>query len=281
MIKDVLVPLIGVPEDAHAVEFALSLCRQFEAHLRVLEVLQLPIPMASPWGVMQEVGLVNIFEALREQGRVRAREMRKRLESEAIQSDVRLVESLNVEPGRMAAICARHADVVVVAGVPGTTAEAGRVHAYIGTMLMESGAPVLMLPPGASPTRIPPRRVVVGWKPTREASRALHDAIPLLQLAERVDVLMVDPEGLASESGQDPGRDVAAHLARHDVNVHVIVEPARDDTVGTTVLKRAATIEADLIVVGGYGHSRLREWAWGGVTHELLGCSRLPVFFSH
>jgi nucleotide-binding universal stress UspA family protein len=281
MLKDVLVPLIGVPDDANAVDFAVALCRGTEAHLGILEIVELPVPTSGPWGVMQELGLVDVYKTLREQGEKHAAAMRHRLAREAMPSDVRLIETLSVDPERMAALSARHVDLIVVAGTPGTTAGAGKVHGYVGVLLMESGTPVLMVPSGASPTRIPARRVVVGWKPTREATRALHDAIPLLQLAERVDVLIVDPNGRATAHGEPPGNDVATHLAHHGVNVHVVVEAAGDDTVGTTLLKRAATIEADLIVVGGYGHARLKEWVLGGVTHELLGAAHLPVLFSH
>lgn len=281
MLKDVLVPLIGVADDANAVDFAAALCRHAGARLGVLEIVELPVPTSGPWGVMQELGLVDVYKALREQGGQHARDMRLRLAREPIASNVRVIETLSVDPERMAALSGRYADLIVVAGIPGATAEAGKVHGYAGVLMMEAGAPVLVVPSGASSTRIPARRIVLGWKPSREASRALHDALPLLRMAERVDVLIVESTRREKDPGAPAGDDVATHLAHHGVNAHVVVEPAGGDTVATTLLKRAATIEADLIVVGGYGHSRLREWILGGVTHELLGASHLPVFFSH
>lgn len=281
MFKDLLVPLMGVEGEAEAIDFAASVSGTLGARLLVLEVVVLPVTTTGPWGVMQEVGLVNIYDTLRAQGRKNVDAMRARLEREPVRSDVRLVETLSEQPERMAALCAHYSDLVLVAGSPGVTSEARAVHGYIGGLLMASGVPVLMVPRGSASASIPPRRVVIGWKPTREATRALHDALPFLQAADKVDLLIVNPQGGEQGHGEQPGNDVATHLAHHGVAVNVVVLPAGQDTVATTLLKHAATIHADLIVVGGYGHSRLREWMLGGVTHELLGAATTPVFFSH
>jgi nucleotide-binding universal stress UspA family protein len=101
-----------------------------------------------------------------------------------------------------------------------------------------------------------------------------------LQAAVQVDLLIVIPQG-GEGHGEQLGNDVATHVAQHGVQVNVVIRPAGEDTVAATLLKHAATIQADLIVVGGYGHSRLREWMLGGVTRELLGTATVPVFFSH
>jgi nucleotide-binding universal stress UspA family protein len=280
MFKDLLVPLIGIKGDADAIDLAVSMANKLGARLVVLEIVVLPASMTSPWGVMQEVGLAEVYSSLRAHGQKNVVAMRARLEREPIRSDVRLVETLTEEPERMAALCAHYSDLALVAGSPGVTGEAGVVHGYIGGLLMESGIPVLMVPGGSASATIPPRRVVIGWKPTREATRALHDALPFLQAAEQVDLLIVIPQG-GEGHGEQLGNDVATHVAQHGVQVNVVIRPAGEDTVAATLLKHAATIQADLIVVGGYGHSRLREWMLGGVTRELLGTATVPVFFSH
>jgi nucleotide-binding universal stress UspA family protein len=280
MFKDLLVPLIGIKGDADAIDLAVSMANKLGARLVVLEIVVLPASMTSPWGVMQEVGLAEVYSSLRAHGQKNVVAMRARLEREPIRSDVRLVETLTEEPERMAALCAHYSDLALVAGSPGVTGEAGVVHGYIGGLLMESGIPVLMVPGGSASATIPPRRVVIGWKPTREATRALHDALPFLQAAEQVDLLIVIPQG-GEGHGEQLGNDVATHVAQHGVQVNVVIRPAGEDTVAATLLKHAATIQADLIVVGGYGHSRLREWMLGGVTRELLGTAPVPVFFSH
>jgi nucleotide-binding universal stress UspA family protein len=280
MFKDLLVPLIGIKGDADAIDLAVSMANKLGARLVVLEIVVLPASMTSPWGVMQEVGLAEVYSTLRAHGQKNVVAMRARLEREPIRSDVRLVETLTEEPERMAALCAHYSDLALVAGSPGVTGEAGVVHGYIGGLLMESGIPVLMVPGGSASATIPPRRVVIGWKPTREATRALHDALPFLQAAEQVDLLIVIPQG-GEGHGEQLGNDVATHVAQHGVQVNVVIRPAGEDTVAATLLKHAATIQADLIVVGGYGHSRLREWMLGGVTRELLGTATVPVFFSH
>lgn len=281
MYKDLLVPLMGVDGDNDAVDFAASLAMKLEARLVVLTIVDLPVPTAGPWGVMQEVGLVDVYQTLRKEGEKTVAAMHARLEQEPIRFDVRLVETLTSEPDRIAAIASHYFDLIVVAGGLGASSEASSIHAYIGRLLMECGSPVLMVPPGSPSANLPPRRVVIGWKPTREAIRAVHDALPFLQVAEKVDLLIVDPTTGERELQVQLGNDLAAHLSHHGVRAEVVTAHAGEETVGTTLIKHAARIDADLIVVGGYGHSRLREWVFGGVTHELLGRSVKPVLFSH
>jgi nucleotide-binding universal stress UspA family protein len=201
-----------------------------------------------------------------------------------LSSEVHAVEALFVEPYRMAANCAHAADLVVVAGGGIDSMEAKITHAYFASLLLESGRPVLVVPPHCD-VALPPRHVVVGWRPSREATRALHDGMPLLMSADTVDVMVVETAGaeLDDEESDLPGVDIVEHLARHGVAASKVVrehEP-RDQSVGSVLLEHAQESQAQLIVVGGYGHSRLREWAVGGVTRELLSDATLPVLYSH
>jgi nucleotide-binding universal stress UspA family protein len=128
----------------------------------------------------------------------------------------------------------------------------------------------------------PASHAVVAWQPTRESTRALHDALPLLRAARTVDVVTVDPVIGESRHGEEPGADIAAHLARHGLEANVVVHARRpQETVAAALLRHAAESGAQLLVAGGYGHSRLREWAIGGTTRELLRTARTPVLFSH
>jgi nucleotide-binding universal stress UspA family protein len=144
-------------------------------------------------------------------------------------------------------------------------------------LLMQSGRPVLVLPcHGSPPDQC--RSALVAWDGSREAARALHDAMPLLRQAHRVTVLSVERVCTAA---RQPDTDVVAHLARHGISVTVARVTVEDLAVSEVLLNHAADMGADLLVAGGYGHSRLREAVFGGVTRDLLRHMTIPVLFSH
>ncbi len=145
---------------------------------------------------------------------------------------------------------------------------------------MTSGRPVLVVPyigPGKSVAT----HVLVGWNASREATRAVNDAIPLLQRAKKVTVLAVDPEGGTEGHGEVPSADISLHLARHGIKVEAAQTVTGDIDVGDALLSRASDLGADLIVVGAYGHSRMREFILGGVTRHLLQHMTVPILISH
>ena len=122
-------------------------------------------------------------------------------------------------------------------------------------------------------------RVMVCWDASRNAARAIADAMPLLERAKAIDVVIV--AGERAKSDEIPGADIAQHLARHGLKVDVkrIVSP--DTDVASTILSHAADSGTDFIVMGGYGHSRLREFILGGVTRSILKSMPVPVLMSH
>jgi nucleotide-binding universal stress UspA family protein len=119
------------------------------------------------------------------------------------------------------------------------------------------------------------------WNASRESARAAADALPFLQAAEHVIVLMIDPKVSADGHGPEPGADVALWLTRHGVKVTVQRDVAADAAVGEVILSRAADHGVDLIVMGIYGHSRLREMVLGGASRTLLSSMTVPVLMSH
>jgi nucleotide-binding universal stress UspA family protein len=125
------------------------------------------------------------------------------------------------------------------------------------------------------------KTVMLCWNASRESARAAADALPFLQAAEKVIVLVVDPEVSADGHGQEPGADVAVWLARHGVKVTVQRDVAADIEIGEIILSRAADHGVDLIVMGIYGHSRMREWILGGASRTLLSSMTVPVLMSH
>jgi nucleotide-binding universal stress UspA family protein len=125
------------------------------------------------------------------------------------------------------------------------------------------------------------KRVLIAWDAGREAARAVSDALPILKRAQAVEVAVFDPEREPVNHGEQPGADIGLYLARHGVKVSVARQSGAGFEVGAQILSRAADTSADLIVMGAYGHSRVRELVLGGVTRTILGAMTVPVLMSH
>lgn len=147
-------------------------------------------------------------------------------------------------------------------------------------MVLSAGRPILVVPKVAGPPECG-KTVMLCWNASRESARAAADALPFLQAASKVIVLCVDPRSSRYGHGDEPGADVATWLARHGINTTVQRDVAFDGDVGSVILSRAADHAVDLIVMGLYGHSRLRELVLGGASRTLLAEMTVPVFMSH
>ena len=279
MYKDLLAPMIHAGGDLHALDCAARYAAMFGARLTALESINLPVPTPGPWGMVPSSAMNEVYDILRSEASVRSERYRERLAAHDIASHVRVVESLFVNPDVTAAEHARYADLVVIGSCSEGSAELPVVRTYFSSLLLGSGRPVLVIPRDWKME--PLRRAVIGWRPTREATRAVHDALPLLHLAEQVDVVEAGPRGEPLGDGDQPGADIAAHLARHGLTVRVDVHEQYQEAVASALLRHCAQVKAQLLVVGGYGHSRLREWALGGTTRELLEFGNVPILFSH
>ena len=143
------------------------------------------------------------------------------------------------------------------------------------TLILNSGRPVILVPPGAAVSRA--RRILVGWKETREAVRALEQAVPLLARADSVEVLIVDDNHRQGGNRQGLGSQVASHLTYHGVRVEVKLVSSEKDDIGDILLSEAVEFGADLLVMGAYGHFELHEWVFGGVTRLVLSQAHLAV----
>ena len=142
-----------------------------------------------------------------------------------------------------------------------------------------TGRPVLIVP-RAGRFGETGKRVLVCWNASREATRAITDAMPILQRADRVTVLAVNPSDEAGH-GAVPGADISHYLARHGVRAEANRTYADDIDVADAILSRASDLGCDLIVMGAYGHSRVREWIFGGVTRSIMRTMTRPVLISH
>jgi nucleotide-binding universal stress UspA family protein len=144
--------------------------------------------------------------------------------------------------------------------------------------LFGSGHPVIVVP-YIHKGGMKLERVIVGWDGSRSAARAIADAMPLLTKAKAIEVVIVTSE--RPKSDEIAGADIGHHLARHDLKVEVKRIVATDTSIADTLLSHAADTAADFMVMGGYGHSRLREFVLGGATRGILSSMTIPVLMSH
>ena len=146
--------------------------------------------------------------------------------------------------------------------------------------LFESGRPILIVPPHHKPT-LRPKRVLLAWDSGVECTRAAREALDVMASAEEVHVTLVDPDTSSIVNGPEPGADIAAYLAHHGITVDVDRLPSGGTSIADVLKQHATDISAELIVMGGYGHSRTREWIFGGVTRSMIDDPNLPVLMAH
>jgi nucleotide-binding universal stress UspA family protein len=168
------------------------------------------------------------------------------------------------EPSRIVALHGRYADLIIL----------GQLDPNVGLsaccprpedVALTTGRPVLVIPYVGDFTTVG-QRVLVGWNTSREATRAIGDALPLLRAAQSVTILSIDPRSTSEGHGAVPGADIARYLARHGINAVVDWAVSNGIDAGNILLSRAADLMADLLVIGAYGHPRFRELVLGGVT---------------
>lgn len=146
-------------------------------------------------------------------------------------------------------------------------------------VVMECGRPVLIIPSYGTFTDFG-KNILVAWNGKREAARAVFDAQPIMASADKVDISWLNPDKVGQNMDL-PGAELAVVLARHGVNVTVEAIPTGGLAAGEALLSHAADIGADMLVMGAYGHSRLREFVFGGATRTILASMTLPVLMSH
>ncbi|HEY4405352.1 MAG TPA: universal stress protein [Xanthobacteraceae bacterium] len=275
MIKDLLVNLAtGVGDDA-TVDYAVSLARLFDAHLAGVAFAYDAIPPAMLAGEVSPAWIEELHKEAQVAAQVAAGKLEKTAKRAGISAEARWLPANLADPAELFGRMARRFDLAVVRQAePGRSSPAPLV---IEAALFETGRPVLVVP-YIQKTGVKLDRVMLCWDGSRSAARAAADAMPFLQRAKTVEVAMVTEGGKTDET---PGVDIAQHLARHGVTVEVKQIVAPDTKTADVLLSHLADTSADLMVLGGYGHSRLREFVLGGVTRSILDAMTAPTLMSH
>ncbi|MFN3277147.1 universal stress protein [Paracoccus hibiscisoli] len=172
---------------------------------------------------------------------------------------------------------ARFSDLAVLAS-PYAQGQPGDAELVTEAALFEGACPVLVLPTAQNPV-IPPRRVLVAWNQSAEALAAIRRALPLLRAAQMVEITCIDPRQGGPERS-DPGGALAQMLTRHGVRAQIAVLARTAPRISDEINRRAIEIGADLVVMGAYGHSRLRQAILGGATRNMLEQAKVPVFLA-
>ena len=278
MFPKTLFKVTGSEQPTDSVARAIGLCQEFGCHLAVL-VIGIALPAsATAYGAVP----AETWSEEREKGRAAAAEKGTAIEAmmkeAAVSGDV---ATYYCDEGQIADIVGmrgRYTDLGLF--LPSADPDTRLANKAIEGFVYQSARPFLVVPEGAKAT-LKPKRVVVGWNSTKEAARAVHDSLDMLSQADAVHVTIVDPEAAEFDQGEEPGVDVAAYLARHDVKVTVDVIASAGHSVAEALIRHATDIDADMMVAGAYGHSRLREFLFGGATRDLLANGQFPVLMAH
>ena len=174
---------------------------------------------------------------------------------------------------------ARYADLIIIGQTNRNEPSPSVLSDFPEFMIVNSGRPVLVTPHTGDNLTLG-ECCVIAWDGSREAARALTDALPLLKTSQLVQLLIINPEKHDDTHGEEPGADIALYLSRHGVNIEVARRFSSQDT-GTAILHACKELGADLLVMGGYGHSRFREMIMGGTTRTILEKMTIPVLMSH
>ncbi len=256
-------------------EPATQLATRFNSHLIGLHVYAAvpapPIPMTS-------AALGSIVAAERKNSEAIADTFQRLTRNKQFVAEWQLQKVPHVDLARVVMERGRAADLIVAAQTDPDW-DLSPLMDFPERLALESGRPVLIIPYAGHYASIG-RRVVIAWNAGRESARATFDALPLLQGADSVHILEIKDRGDASSS-LAPDTSIAAALGRHGIKPEVRTSVAADISVGDEILSRAADLEADLLVMGAYGHSRFRELVFGGTTRQIARHMTLPTLLSH
>jgi nucleotide-binding universal stress UspA family protein len=277
--KTLLVHLDNSKSCAGRVAVALDLAERFDAHLVGLVVKVDPVVPTFVMAQMPSSALETQRAASQEKAEavIAAFEEAARKAGRSVES--RTAVSYADEVPETLALHARYADLVVM-GQHDPDDEGTMASGTLEQCLLGAGRPVLVVPYIGAPADFA-RRALLAWDASREAARAASDALPLLQAAEKVIVLTVNPRQSRAAHGEEPGADIALTLSRHGVKAEAEAIRVRDVGIDDAILSRLSDESAGLLVMGCYGHARLRELVMGGTTRHILQHMTVPVLMTH
>ncbi len=276
MIKDIIVNLSTGGKHVPAADYAVSVAETFSAHATGIAFALEPVVPATVMGGVP----ADFIDAQRAESDKAARAATARFDHSSrnagLSAETHVFEVSIAGAADIFGRLARRFDLAIVGQEePDTFGPEGLI---TEAALFEAGRPVIVVPYiQKAPLKLD--RVLVCWDASRAAARATGDALPFLARAKEVHIVIVSGE--RGKRDELPGADIGQHLARHGIKVEVNRVAASNVDVASVILSYAADLSADFLIMGGYGHSRLREFVLGGVTRSILGSMTVPAFMSH
>ena len=274
-LKTILVHADTGPSAPARLKLSAELAARFDAHVAGLYVRRpFQAPAFSDAGPAMD-SLYRTYEnAVKADEALATAAFRDSIGSTSLSSEWRVADGLAEE---VVAAYARYADLAIIGQAEPASATTTPSD-LAETVAMAGERPVLIVP-HIGVVKPPGKTVMLCWNGSREAARAATGALPMLKKADKVIILLVDPRNDGNPEG--PGARVATWLSRHGVKVVVKRDTAGGSDIGGIILSRAADQDADLVVMGLYGHSRMREWVLGGASRTLLASMTVPLLVAH
>ena len=278
MLTDIAIVLTGGDGDTFALHAGANLAGYFGAKLSPLYVVELPEPAFNTWAILPDSTVDTLHEQLRRHASAAAERAQAELDTaHADTHHVRIVEAVYARAWAIAARECYCTDLVVI-GTPKQKDASKWQEQNISGLLFQAGRPILIVPSNCQ-LSVPIKKILIAWRPSREASRAIHDAMPFLNKAESVEIVVYDED--TDHDARHRRRALIDHLWRHGVNAKCVAVDSRGIDIASLILSHADNIGAHLVIAGGYGHSRFVEWVLGGVTRGLLAEAQIPILLSH
>jgi nucleotide-binding universal stress UspA family protein len=272
-----ILSVVGMRPSTADVEIATTLCTELGAHLKLLIVSLEATSPVGDYAVVASSIWVEERQRNIEKLEAEVESLKESLKRYGISYEVESLWLDSAYADTDIGDHARYCDLVVVGPSLSGDNDELKWHTVNGA-LFEAMRPVLIVPDGKIPSLIP-KTILLAWDSTLEASRGTREALDIMAGA-KVHITLVDPDATDGRNGEEPGADIALYLARHDINAIVDRLPSAGRDVSDVLNQHAIDISADLIVMGGYGHSRLRERIFGGVTRTMIKTPKLPVLMA-
>ena len=271
-----IVAILQNEQDAERVlDCAIPLAGRFQSHLIGIHAETLPVPYTSATGFPDTEFLQVSADMNRERAEKLQAVFLRHIENSGLSFEWRSLESFSGDSALTGISSVRAADLIIAA----QRETGGDPSADVDTLVYDAGRPVLVVP-SAGPLVTSFKHVLLAWNGSKEAARAAFDALPFIIEAEKTDILVIDPPDSLDESPEAAGAEIASALSRHGATVSVSVLKSDGSSIDDVIQTRITETGADLLVLGAYSHSWLRQLLFGGVTRTVLRTAPVAAFLS-
>ncbi|MER8462557.1 universal stress protein [Mesorhizobium sp. M1396] len=271
-----IVAILQNEQDAERVlDCAIPLANRFQSHLIGIHAETLPVPYTSATGFPDTEFLQVSADMNRERAEKLQATFLRRIEDSGLSFEWRSLESFSGDSALTGISSVRAADLIIAA----QRETGGDPSADVDTLVYDAGRPVLVVP-HEGPLITTFKHVLLAWNGSKEAARAAFDALPFIIEAEKTEILVIDPPETLDDSAEAAGAEIASALSRHGATVSVSLQQSGGNSIDDIIQTRIAETGADLLVLGAFSHSWLRQLLFGGVTRSVLRTAPVAAFLS-